>query len=51
MKAFDRLKTAAKGRENLMPLILDCVKEYATLGEICGELKEVYGEYIEPKII
>ena len=31
-----------------MPVILDCVKSYATLGEIIGTLKDVYGEYEEP---
>jgi methylmalonyl-CoA mutase N-terminal domain/subunit len=28
-----------------MPLILDAVKEYATLGEICGVMRQVFGEY------
>jgi methylmalonyl-CoA mutase N-terminal domain/subunit len=40
-----KLKTAAQGSENLMPHIYDCVKEYATLGEICNELRKVFGEY------
>ncbi|MDI3534368.1 MAG: methylmalonyl-CoA mutase, N-terminal domain [Thermosediminibacterales bacterium] len=39
------LKKAAQTDENLMPYILDCVKAYATLGEICGVLREVFGEY------
>ncbi|MBP2664229.1 MAG: scpA 1, partial [Firmicutes bacterium] len=30
---------------NLMPLILDAVKAYATLGEICGIMRKVFGEY------
>ncbi|MDX1775532.1 MAG: methylmalonyl-CoA mutase family protein, partial [Desulfobulbales bacterium] len=39
------LETAARGSENLMPYIYDCVKEYATLGEICNVLRKVFGEY------
>ncbi len=42
------LKKAADEGENLMPFILNCVKSYATLGEIVDALKEVYGEYQEP---
>ena len=39
------LEAAAQGSENLMPYIYDCVKEYATLGEICNVLRKVFGEY------
>jgi len=39
------LEKTAKGTENLMPDILKCVKEYATLGEICNVLRGVFGEY------
>ena len=35
-------------QENLMPHILDCVRSYATPGEICDELRAVYGVYREP---
>ena len=45
-----RLRKAALGNENLMPYILDCVHSYATLGETCGVLREVFGEYKEPTI-
>jgi len=40
-----RLEAGARGNDNLMPLILDAVEQYATLGEICGVLRTVYGEY------
>ena len=40
-----RLKTAASGSENLMPLLVECVESNITLGEICGVLREVWGEY------
>jgi len=45
-----RLHKAAEGDENLMPYILDCVHSYATLGETCDVLREVFGEYIEPAV-
>ncbi len=40
-----KLETAAHGSDNLMPFIYDCVKMYATLGEICNVLRKVFGEY------
>jgi len=43
--ALDTLETAARGEENLMPYILDAVKVYATTGEICDAMREVFGEY------
>jgi methylmalonyl-CoA mutase N-terminal domain/subunit len=45
------LERAARGSENLMPYILDAVRAYATLGEICGVFREVFGEYREPVIL
>jgi methylmalonyl-CoA mutase N-terminal domain/subunit len=42
--ALDALKKAAVERKNLMPSILDAVRAYATVGEIVGYLKEIYGE-------
>ena len=42
------LKKATADELNLMPFILDCVKSYATLGEIMDTMKDVYGEYQEP---
>ncbi len=45
-EALSRLRLAAEREdENLMPFVLQAVKEYATLGEICGVLREVFGEY------
>jgi methylmalonyl-CoA mutase N-terminal domain/subunit len=41
-------EAAAANRVNMMPYILDCVRAYATLGEICDELRAVYGVYEEP---
>jgi methylmalonyl-CoA mutase N-terminal domain/subunit len=41
-------KAAVENSENVMPYIVDCVRAYATLGEICDELRGVYGTYEEP---
>ncbi len=46
-QTLTRLKEAAEGTENLVPPILDAVKAYATLGEIAGTLRDVFGEYRE----
>jgi methylmalonyl-CoA mutase N-terminal domain/subunit len=45
------LKTAAEGNDNLMPFILDSVKAYASIGEICNTMREVFGEYREHVVI
>jgi methylmalonyl-CoA mutase N-terminal domain/subunit len=45
------LREAAQGADNTMPHILDCVRAYATLGEIMGVFRQVFGEYHEPAII
>jgi methylmalonyl-CoA mutase N-terminal domain/subunit len=44
-KALSSLQDKAKTEENLMPEIIEAVKAYATLGEICRTLKDVFGEY------
>jgi len=45
------LRKAAEGSDNLMPPILDAVRAYATLGEICDELRAVFGEYQQKVIL
>ncbi len=45
---LSHLETAARGRENLMPLFITCVENSITLGEICGVLRSVWGEYQPP---
>jgi methylmalonyl-CoA mutase N-terminal domain/subunit len=42
------LKAACAGRDNVMYPIMTAVRAYATLGEICGTMKEVFGTYEEP---
>ncbi len=49
--ALDRLRTAATTSDNLIPFIYDAVKVYATIGEICGVLREVFGEYKAPDVL
>jgi methylmalonyl-CoA mutase N-terminal domain/subunit len=46
-RSLDRIREAARGSENLMPLFVEAVEEYATMGEICGVLREEWGEYQE----
>ncbi len=47
---LERIKQAAKGTENLMPLIMDAIRVYASIGEIINSLKEVFGTYEEDSI-
>jgi methylmalonyl-CoA mutase N-terminal domain/subunit len=47
-QALDGLRLACQGTENSMPHLLDCVRAYATLGEIMGVMKGVFGKYAEP---
>jgi methylmalonyl-CoA mutase N-terminal domain/subunit len=50
-QCLDALRRAAKGSENTMPAILDAVRAYATVGEICDALREVFGGYTETSVI
>jgi methylmalonyl-CoA mutase, N-terminal domain len=47
-RTLDSLRSGAAGDENTMPLILDCVKAYCTVGEISDALREVFGAWEEP---
>jgi len=49
--ALDRLRTDANGQENLMPTIIQAVRSYATLGEICGVLRDEWGEYTPVTVV
>ncbi len=50
-EALDRVRQTAEHDENLMPPIIQAAKAYATLGEICNVLREVFGEYRELIVI
>ena len=47
VQALTRLATAARGSDNLMPLLIDAVECYATLGEVADTLRGVFGEHRE----
>src|ERR1700693_5297101 len=49
-RRLNTLRTAARGKENLMSFIYDTVKAYATLGEICEAMRDVFGTYEEVAI-
>jgi methylmalonyl-CoA mutase N-terminal domain/subunit len=48
--ALQRLADVARGRENVMPAMLDAVKAYVTIGEICATLTQVFGVYTDPSV-
>jgi methylmalonyl-CoA mutase N-terminal domain/subunit len=50
-RALDRVRQTARGSKNLMPPLLEAVRAYATLGEMCDVLRDVWGEYEEPTSI
>ncbi len=50
-QALEAIRGEARGTTNLMPPILEAVRAYATLGEMCDALREVWGEYEETAII
>ena len=50
-RALDRVRETARGAENMVDPILVAVKAYATLGEICNAMRDVFGEYREPEIV
>jgi len=47
-ESLERLRHAAEGQENLMPYVIECVRGYATIQEICDVLREVFGTYRDP---
>jgi methylmalonyl-CoA mutase N-terminal domain/subunit len=49
--SLDRLKRAAEGRENTMPPLVDAARAHATVGEMCGALRDVWGEWEETPVI
>ncbi|HLZ12732.1 MAG TPA: methylmalonyl-CoA mutase family protein [Candidatus Acidoferrum sp.] len=49
-RRLSALRTASKGKDNLMPFLYDAVKAYATLGEICDALRDTFGTYEEVAI-
>ena len=50
-KRLEDLHRAAQGTENLMPYILEAVRSYATLGEVCDIFREVFGVYKPTEVL
>ena len=50
-RALEALRQGAAGNANTMPLLLDAVRAYATIGEMCDALRVVWGEYVEDAVI
>jgi methylmalonyl-CoA mutase N-terminal domain/subunit len=50
-RSLDALAAAARGADNTMYPLLDCVRAYATVGEMCDALRDVFGEYEEVPLI
>jgi methylmalonyl-CoA mutase, N-terminal domain len=50
-RGLGALRRAAESGANTMPPILDAVRAYATVGEICAALKDVFGPYTESSVL
>jgi methylmalonyl-CoA mutase N-terminal domain/subunit len=50
-RTLGELEQAAKTGKNVMPFLMDCCKAYATVGEMTGVFRDVFGEFREPSII
>ena len=51
VQGLERLKQAARGSENIIPYLFEPLQAQATLGEIVSTLKDIYGEYKEPRTV
>jgi len=51
VKTLNALRKACEGKDNTMPYILDCVRAYATVGEIAGAMGEIFGSYTETSVL
>ena len=49
-RTLEALRRGARGEANTMPLILDCVTAYCSVGEISDALREIFGTYEEPAV-
>ncbi len=50
-QTLEKVRQIAESRENIMPVLIEAVKVYATVGEISDELRGVFGEYKEPSLL
>jgi len=44
-RRLEEIRTAARGTENLLPVLRQALKDRCTLGEACGAMRDVFGEY------
>ena len=50
-ETLEELRQACRDNKNRMPFLINCVREYCTLGEMCLAMQDVFGDYVEPPII
>ena len=50
-QVLDEVRQVAQSEENIMPVLIEAVKTYATVGEISDILRDVFGEHKEPSSI
>ncbi|MHA1196605.1 MAG: acyl-CoA mutase large subunit family protein [Promethearchaeota archaeon] len=50
-ESLNKLRDVARSSENIMPVMIEAVKSYATMEEICNILREIFGEYKSPQVI
>ena len=50
-QVLDKVRQVAGSEENIMPVLIEAVKDYATVGEISDALRDVFGEYKEPSVL
>jgi len=48
---LDKVRRTASSQENIMPVLIEAVRLYATVGEISGALRDIFGEYKEPSVL
>jgi methylmalonyl-CoA mutase N-terminal domain/subunit len=51
VRTLKALETAAQSGANVMPALVDCCKAYATVGEMTGVFRDVFGEWTEPRFV
>ena len=50
VRSLKALEKAARDKANVMPYLVDCCKAYATVGEMTGVFRDIFGEFVEPSI-
>ena len=50
-QVLGKVRQVAQSEENIMPVLIEATKDYATVGEISGVLRDVFGEYREPNML